>query len=195
MRHLTAEQIEDLLAGRSPSADEHCDCSFCRTRLGEAMAIRRRLRRAFRNVRPPKEMREAVFRLVRAFDGHRVNTGALEQPESGYSVKAQVEIDAGACGFRTQGLAQSEDGQHVSLSIQTDCEKIGQLAAALADRQPLDAYQEISPAGESVFMATVRDTLKGCCAGCAVPAGLFKAMQVAAGLALPKDISITLVKE
>jgi len=110
-------------------------------------------------------------------------------------VKAQVEIEAGVCGFRTQGLAQSEDGQHVSFSIQTDCEKIGQLAAALAGRQPLDAYQEISPAGESVFMATARDTLKGCCAGCAVPAGLFKAMQVAAGLALPKDISITLVKE
>jgi hypothetical protein len=33
-----------------------------------------------------------------------------------------------------------------------------------------------------------------CCAGCAVPAGLFKAMQVAAGLALPKDITIRLAK-
>jgi hypothetical protein len=41
----------------------------------------------------------------------------------------------------------------------------------------------------------VRATLKGCCAGCAVPAGLFKAMQVAAGLALPKDINIRLTKE
>jgi len=110
-------------------------------------------------------------------------------------VKATVEIEAGVCGFRTRGLAQSEDGQYVSFSVQTDCEKIGQLAAALSSRQPLDAYQEISPAGAGVFMATVRETLTGCCAGCAVPVGLFKAMQVAAGLALPKDISITLAKE
>ncbi|MFN2352102.1 MAG: hypothetical protein ABR497_09170, partial [Kiritimatiellia bacterium] len=36
--------------------------------------------------------------------------------------------------------------------------------------------------------------LKGCCAGCAVPVGVFKAMQVAAGLALPKDPTITLFK-
>jgi len=110
-------------------------------------------------------------------------------------VQAKVEIEAGVCGFRTVGLAQSDDGQQVSFSIQSNCEKIGQLAAALADRQPLDAYQEISSAAESVFMTTVRGILKGCCAGCAVPAGLFKAMQVAAGLALPKDISIRLSKE
>jgi len=41
-----------------------------------------------------------------------------------------------------------------------------------------------------VVMATVREHLKGCCAGCAVPVGIFKGMQVAAGLALPKDITI-----
>ena len=89
---------------------------------------------------------------------------------------------------------ESDDEQHVSFAIETDCEKISRLAATLTDRQPLDAYQEISPASESVFMRTVRETLTGCCAGCAVPAGLFKAMQVAAGLALPKDISIHLSK-
>lgn len=109
-------------------------------------------------------------------------------------MKAQVEVEAGVCGFRTRATAASEDSQNVSFIVQSDCEKINQLAAALADRQPLDAYQEISPADESVFMAVVRETLKGCCAGCAVPAGLFKAMQVAAGLALPKDISIRLSK-
>ena len=68
------------------------------------------------------------------------------------------------------------------------------IASTAKDRQPLDAFQEISPAGEGVFMATVRETLTGCCAGCAVPAGLFKAMQVAAGLTLPRDISIHISK-
>ena len=109
-------------------------------------------------------------------------------------MKAHVEIEAGVCGFRTQATAASDDDQNVTFAVESDCEKISQLAAALASRQPLDAYREISPAGEGVFMATVRETLKGCCAGCAVPAGLFKAMQVAAGLALPRDISIRLSK-
>jgi hypothetical protein len=44
-------------------------------------------------------------------------------------------------------------------------------------------------------MTAVKETLTGCCAGCAVPVGLFKAMQVAAGLALPKDITIKLTKD
>ena len=44
-------------------------------------------------------------------------------------------------------------------------------------------------------MPLVRANLHGCCAGCAVPVGLFKAMQVAAGLALPKDIEIALSLE
>jgi len=44
-------------------------------------------------------------------------------------------------------------------------------------------------------MTKVQAVLTGCCAGCAVPVGLFKAMQVAAGLALAKDIAITLAKE
>jgi hypothetical protein len=40
-------------------------------------------------------------------------------------------------------------------------------------------------------MSVVREHLQGCCSGCAVPVGLFKAMQVAAGMALPQDIAIS----
>jgi hypothetical protein len=69
MRHLTAEQIEDLLATPSPSAGEHCQCWSCRMRLAEAVAIRCRLRRAFGNVHPSDEVRETLVRLVRALGG------------------------------------------------------------------------------------------------------------------------------
>ncbi len=54
---------------------------------------------------------------------------------------------------------------------------------------------EISPEGDSVVMATVRENLKGCCAGCAVPVGIFKSMQVAAGLALPKTVTVAMTAE
>lgn len=109
-------------------------------------------------------------------------------------MNTQVSIDAGICGFRTDAQVHSDDGQCVTFRIESGCEKIRALAARLTQAGPLDAYQEISPAAESVLLAAVRETLRGCCAGCAVPAGLFKGMQVAAGLALPKDISIQLVQ-
>lgn len=40
------------------------------------------------------------------------------------------------------------------------------------------------------MLGTSRETLRGCCAGCAAPSAVFKAMQVAAGVALPKDITL-----
>lgn len=83
----------------------------------------------------------------------------------------------------------------VSFEVTSDCEKILGLGEALSARGPVNAFEEISPAGESVLMATVREHLKGCCAGCVVPAGIFKSMQVAAGLALPRDIGIKIGKE
>jgi hypothetical protein len=107
---------------------------------------------------------------------------------------ATAKIDAGVCGFHTEVTASSEDGMSVGFETTSDCEKIRGLGEALAARGPINAYEEISPATESVVMATVRECLKGCCAGCAVPAGIFKSMQVAAGLALPKDIVITIEK-
>lgn len=105
-------------------------------------------------------------------------------------MKTNVEIQAGVCGFITSVSAESEDQQNVNFEIKSDCEKIEALAVKLNKIQPVDAFQEISPTGEGKIMAIVRESLKGCCAGCAVPAGIFKSMQVSAGLALPKDISI-----
>jgi hypothetical protein len=109
-------------------------------------------------------------------------------------MRAKVHVDAGVCGFHSAVHASSEDGMFVEFEVQSDCDKIRGLGEALVARGPINAYEEISPVGDSVVMATVRECLKGCCAGCAVPVGMFKSMQVAAGLALPKDIKIQITK-
>ena len=111
------------------------------------------------------------------------------------AMAVKVDIDAGVCGFRTTARVASEDSQHVTFDIQSDCGKVRAFAAILKKRGPVDAFQEISPESESVVLSSARDTLKGCCAACAVPVAVFKAMQVAAGLALPRDIVIRLEKE
>lgn len=108
---------------------------------------------------------------------------------------SRVEVQAGICGFVTIAQAHSDDNQHVTFSIESNCEKIKALGERLKSIGAVDAYAEIFPGGSSVLLSSARETLSGCCAGCVVPVGLFKAMQVAAGLALPKDIHITLAKE
>ena len=106
-----------------------------------------------------------------------------------------AQIHAGICGFATSARAPSEDGQHVTFAVRSDCAKIGQVGAALGTLGMVDEYQEIGAGSEGVLGATIRGLLTGCGAGCAVPAGLFKAMQVAAGLALPADVNIRLTRE
>jgi hypothetical protein len=110
-------------------------------------------------------------------------------------MKALAVIEAGICGFETKVAATSDDDRTVSFDVQTECEKVAGFANALKHSGRIDAYQEISPAGKSVVLETARNALKGCCAACVVPVGLFKCMQVAAGLALPKEIQIRLSKE
>jgi len=108
---------------------------------------------------------------------------------------AKAQIEAGVCGFSTLVSATCEDGQSVAFDISTDCEKIAGVARRLAAHGPVDAFQEISPAAESVILAAARAELKGCCAACAAPVGIFKCMQAAARLALPQDIAIKIVTE
>ena len=100
-------------------------------------------------------------------------------------------IKAGVCVFTTHVTAESDDSQNVSFSIETDCETIKKLASILP---VVDGYMEIGAGFDGEIHQAVQSTLKGCCSGCAVPAGIFKSMQVAAGLALPAPISIEIEK-
>jgi hypothetical protein len=107
---------------------------------------------------------------------------------------ATAEIEAGICVFRTTVRVRSEDAQHVLFDVTTDCEKFADWARLQA-LGPADAFQEINPTRGSHMLETARASLSGCCAGCAMPVGLFKTTQVAAGLALPKDVHIAMTRE
>jgi hypothetical protein len=103
-----------------------------------------------------------------------------------------TEIHAGVCGFQTTVKGRSDDMQNVTLEIESTCEKITALAA---DIKAVDAYAEIGAGFEGVVLTAARARLRGCCAGCAVPSGIFKTVQVAGAVALPAPISITIRKE
>lgn len=105
-------------------------------------------------------------------------------------MKASSVVDAGICGFTTFITADAADKRNVTFTITTPCEVVGKLVVALEDLQPVDVYGEIDKRKESVILTAVREELAECRKSCAVPLGIFKAMQAATGLALPKDVRI-----
>ena len=110
-------------------------------------------------------------------------------------MKALVVVDGGICGFQTRIHAKSDDAQNVTFKIASACEKVRAFGEALTAKDPVDGYAEIGAGADGVILTTARESLKGCCAACAAPIGAFKAMQVAAGVALPKDVHIGIKQE
>jgi hypothetical protein len=102
---------------------------------------------------------------------------------------ARAEIFSGVCGFMT--IVESKmDGETCQLSIKSECKAIQKLAKNL---NRVDPFHEISTRRE------MPDTLVAgsqfCShAACPVPVGIIKAVEVEAGLALPKDVSIKITK-
>lgn len=103
----------------------------------------------------------------------------------------KTKVNAGVCGFTTEIEASAEDFQHVSFNIKTDCKNIEELAKNIP---VVDAYHEIRQGFDGEILTLTRKMQKSNCAGCAVPCAIFKSMQAAANLALPKNVSIEISK-
>lgn len=110
-------------------------------------------------------------------------------------MKALVVVDGGICGFQTRIHAESDDAQNVTFRIASACDKVKKFGEVLAAKGPVDGYAELGAGAGGVVLTTSNEVLKGCCAGCAVHAGAFKAMQVAAGVALPQDVILHISTE
>ena len=108
----------------------------------------------------------------------------------------EVKIDPGICNFPVTISATSDDGVHVDLELVTECESMLHLVKLIHEITPIDAYQELG-SKESLILKEARSILvtKGCCEACVVPAGVCKAIHVAANLALPRDVSMKIVKK
>jgi hypothetical protein len=98
---------------------------------------------------------------------------------------ASAEIESGICGFCTT-VRTTTEGRKVRVEFETDCGYVEQLAEALTE---VDPYKEISYRGEGpVTLKLAAEHLVH--PACPVPSGIIKAIEVEAGLALPKDASI-----
>jgi hypothetical protein len=103
---------------------------------------------------------------------------------------AKAEIFAGICGFNTLVKA-TKNGEIITLDIQSECQAIQKLSANLKE---VDPYDEMS--FRRSMPATHQAAHQYCThAACPVPAGILKAVEVEAGLALPKDVTIKVSRD
>ncbi len=102
---------------------------------------------------------------------------------------AKAEIFSGVCGFTTNVETKME-GETCKIEIASQCKSIQKLAAELKE---VDPFREISFRRSMPF--THEMAARFCAhAACPVAVGIIKAVEVEAGLALPKDVSIKIEK-
>ena len=102
---------------------------------------------------------------------------------------AKAEIFAGICGFNTT-VQTSMNGRSCQIEIHSECNAIQRLGENLTE---VDPFKEISFRRQ--LPQTYEAAYQYCShAACPVPSGIIKAIEVEAGLALPKDVSIHITK-
>jgi hypothetical protein len=103
---------------------------------------------------------------------------------------AKAVIDAGICGFKTTVLATMNEDGSINLAIDSDCKAVCKLGDQL---QNVDPYREFSWRRN---LPLTHELAPKCLShpACPVPSGIIKAIEVAAGLALPADVTIQVSK-
>jgi hypothetical protein len=103
-----------------------------------------------------------------------------------------AEIQAGVCGFDSVVRATCLDGLQVTLQLESNCPKVRKMAAAL---HSLDALDEVLRK-PLVDTTPIRIASKlGLHVSCLVPVGILKAVEAAAGLALPGQSRIVIERD
>ncbi len=111
-------------------------------------------------------------------------------------MKAKAEIDPGICGFKTVVTAESEDGRNVTFNFTSGCETIKKYGDQINAISPVDAIMTLGP-NENPMLLEARKLLQtaGCCDACVVPAAAVKIMHIVSGMAIPRDVTLTITKE
>ena len=102
----------------------------------------------------------------------------------------EVNVNAGACGFKSLIKASSQDKRNSVIEFTTDCPSLKILETEL---KTADAYKEVfSKFGTSNVFQVYAKHCKH--AACPVPTALIKAIEASCGLALPRTVTIEIKK-
>jgi hypothetical protein len=103
---------------------------------------------------------------------------------------AKAEIHAGICGFETTVVAKKRDDGMLDLEVESGCKAVMKLAERI---RTVDPYREFTWRRQGpLTLAEAPQCLSH--PACPVPSGIIKVVEVEAGLALPKDVTIKISK-
>ena len=104
---------------------------------------------------------------------------------------SKVKVKPGACGLETEIIVRKKEGNLVEISIESQSDNIKRLAKELKE---LDGTKEVFSnfATSEIYKLSTKCGLH---LACPVPSGIIKAIEVECGLALPRDVEMTVSKE
>lgn len=103
-----------------------------------------------------------------------------------------VIVEPGVCGLTADIRVEETDDMEVKIDIQTDCKMISDLVASLGET--VDPYELLGLSGEAPLLESGRSGTR-IHAACPTIAGIAKAVEAEANMALPKDASIKFVED
>lgn len=97
----------------------------------------------------------------------------------------KVIVTSGACGFDVEVTAEKGEDKKIHISLETECEMVKKM---LDDIRVLDMMTLFAGWLNNPVYKSAAKQLKH--VSCPVPAGILKAVEVEAGLAVPKEVRI-----
>ncbi len=102
----------------------------------------------------------------------------------------KVVVFSGICGFSTEIIAEKAEAKKINIKIESECEMVKAMAQDIMTLEMMAAFTGFM--NNPVYRAASRHLRH---VACPVPSGILKALEVEAGLCLPKDVSIRFIKE
>lgn len=102
----------------------------------------------------------------------------------------KLEINSGACGFISTVEVRRINGKDFSVCIRSDCGMIAELGEKLKELSMMGCFTRI------LDNAVYKEA--SCCVkhvSCPVPSGVLKAVEVEAGLAVAKDVTMKFLND
>ncbi|MBI5103079.1 MAG: hypothetical protein HZB33_14785 [Nitrospirae bacterium] len=94
-------------------------------------------------------------------------------------------IDPGACGTQVTVEVQQKDKKTFSVKLESECKMVQKLGFELEELTLMDAFRRLL---ENPVYTKGAACLRH--VACPVPAGILKALEVEAGLAVPRDVTM-----
>ena len=102
----------------------------------------------------------------------------------------RVVVNPGACGMESTIEIEKKDSMTYAVKVGSECEMVLKLGKEVSELTMMDAFKR---ALENPVYTKAATCLRH--VACPVPSAILKALEVEAGLNVPKDVSITFVKE